>query len=136
MLDNHPPHAPTHTWRDFLIHIATIVIGLLIAVGLEETVEAIHRRHEMQEARQHIRAEAKVNQGVQLSDQKMTALLITRMNKNLANLRDLGTPQADSAATLDFTWACRTFSTPPITEPKNPAPFISCPTTIAKAEYF
>ena len=46
MLDVHPPHAPTHTWRDFFIHIATIVIGLLIAVGLEQTVEYVHHRHQ------------------------------------------------------------------------------------------
>jgi hypothetical protein len=46
MLDVHPPHAPTHTWRDFLIHIATICVGLLIAIGLEQTVEALHRAHE------------------------------------------------------------------------------------------
>ena len=35
-----------HTWRGFLIHIATIVIGLLIAVGLEQTVEFVHHRHQ------------------------------------------------------------------------------------------
>ena len=52
MLDVHPPHTPTHTWRDFFIHIATIVIGLLIAVGLEQSVEALHRHHE----RTHLRA--------------------------------------------------------------------------------
>ena len=34
MLDIHPPHTPTHTWKDFFIHIATIGLGLLIAVGL------------------------------------------------------------------------------------------------------
>ena len=53
MLDVHPPHSPTHTWKDFFIHIATIVVGLLIAVGLEQTVEAIHhsrQRHELEEA--------------------------------------------------------------------------------------
>ena len=37
MLDVHP----THTWRDFFLHLATITIGLLIAVGLEQTVERI-----------------------------------------------------------------------------------------------
>ena len=42
MLDVHPPHNPTHTWRDFFIHIATIVIGLLIAIGLEQSVEAFY----------------------------------------------------------------------------------------------
>ncbi len=46
MLDVHPPHASPHTWRDFFIHIATIVVGLLIALGLEQSVEAIHRHNE------------------------------------------------------------------------------------------
>jgi hypothetical protein len=58
MLDVHPPHAPTHTWRDFLIHIATIVIGLLIAVGLEQTVEWLHHRHERSELREAMQRES------------------------------------------------------------------------------
>ena len=51
MLDVHPPHQAAHTWKDFLIHIATICVGLLIAIGLEQTVEAIHRHHEREELR-------------------------------------------------------------------------------------
>jgi len=35
MLDVHPPHEAAHTWKDFFIHIATIVVGLLIAIGGE-----------------------------------------------------------------------------------------------------
>jgi hypothetical protein len=46
MLDVHPPHDKVHTWRDFFIHIATICVGLLIAVGLEQTVEALHHHHQ------------------------------------------------------------------------------------------
>ena len=46
MLDVHPPHEAAHTWKDFVIHIATIVLGLIIAVGLEQTVEFFHRQHE------------------------------------------------------------------------------------------
>lgn len=46
MFDVHPPHAAAHTWTDFFIHIATIVIGLFIAVGLEQIVEFIHHRHQ------------------------------------------------------------------------------------------
>ena len=46
MLDVNPPRTTTHTWKDFFIHIATICVGLLIAVGLEQTVEAIHRSHQ------------------------------------------------------------------------------------------
>lgn len=37
---------PTHTWKDFFIHIATISVGLLIAIGLEQSVEALHHVHE------------------------------------------------------------------------------------------
>jgi hypothetical protein len=39
MLDVHPPHEPAHSWRDILIHLATITIGLFIALSLEGRVE-------------------------------------------------------------------------------------------------
>ena len=55
MLDVHPPDKSTHTWKDFFIHIATIVIGLLIAIGLEQTVEYFHHRHEVAETREALR---------------------------------------------------------------------------------
>jgi hypothetical protein len=61
MLDVHPPHASTHTWRDFFIHVATICVGLLIAVGLEQTVEAIHHRHQVAETREALRVEREIN---------------------------------------------------------------------------
>ncbi len=46
MLDVHAPHETIHTWKSFLTHIAAIVVGLLIAVGLEQTVEFFHHRHQ------------------------------------------------------------------------------------------
>jgi hypothetical protein len=46
MLEPHAPHEYIQTWRGFFIHIATIVVGLIIAVGLEQTVEYFHHRHE------------------------------------------------------------------------------------------
>jgi hypothetical protein len=52
MLDVHPPHHAASTWRDFFIHIATICVGLLIAVGLEQTVEAIHHHRQLRELRE------------------------------------------------------------------------------------
>jgi hypothetical protein len=51
MLDVHPPHHAVTTWQDFFIHIATIVVGLLIAIGLEQTVEYFHHRVEIKETR-------------------------------------------------------------------------------------
>lgn len=57
MLEVHAPHESIHTWKDFAIHIATIVIGLLIAVGLEQTVEYFHHQHQAAEFEEHLRAD-------------------------------------------------------------------------------
>ena len=61
MLDVHAPHEPINTWKGFALHIATIVIGLLIAVGLEQTVEYFHHQHEVREAREALAAEHEEN---------------------------------------------------------------------------
>ena len=61
MLDVHPPHHAANTWKDFFIHIATIVIGLIIAVGLEQTVEALHHHHQREELETQLQKEARVN---------------------------------------------------------------------------
>jgi hypothetical protein len=54
MLDIHPAHHAASNWRDFFIHIATIVIGLCIAVGLEQTVEAIHHHHQLHDLQEQM----------------------------------------------------------------------------------
>ncbi len=51
MLDVHPPHEGIHSWKQYLLHMSTIVLGLLIAIGLEQSVEALHRAHERSELR-------------------------------------------------------------------------------------
>jgi hypothetical protein len=45
VLDVHSPTEPVRGWRDFFIHLATITIGLLIALSLERCVEWQHHRH-------------------------------------------------------------------------------------------
>jgi len=73
MLDVHPPEHAATTWRDFFIHIATIVLGLLIAIGLEQTVEFFHHRHQAHQLRADLRAEAELRiNGLQL-DEKINA---------------------------------------------------------------
>ena len=61
MLDVHPTQEALHTWKGFFIHIATIVIGLCIAVGLEQTVEFFHHRHRVAETREALRVERESN---------------------------------------------------------------------------
>jgi hypothetical protein len=68
MLDVHPPHHPTHSWRDFFIHIATIVVGLLIAVGLEQIVEILHHRHQRQELQRNLQEDSVANRDYATAD--------------------------------------------------------------------
>jgi hypothetical protein len=46
MLEVHAPHETLHTWKGFFTHIAIIVVGLFIAVGLEQTVVLFEHRHQ------------------------------------------------------------------------------------------
>jgi hypothetical protein len=57
MLDVHPPHHAASTWRDFFIHIATICVGLLIAIAFEQAVEALHHTHQRRELIEDLRSE-------------------------------------------------------------------------------
>jgi len=41
-MDIHRPKAPVHGWRELLKEIGIIVIGVVIALGAEQAVEAIH----------------------------------------------------------------------------------------------
>lgn len=74
MLDVHPPHHAANSWRDFFIHIATIVVGLLIAIGLEQTVEALHHRHQRKQLKEDLRTEAESNRVVIERDLTMQEL--------------------------------------------------------------
>ena len=60
-MDVHPPHAGIHTWRDFWIHLGTITIGLLIAIGLEQSVEWMHHLHQRHVLEADLREEARKN---------------------------------------------------------------------------
>jgi hypothetical protein len=61
MLDVHAPHEAVRTWKDFFIHIAAIAVGLLIAIGLEQTVEYFHHRHQVAETRKALWVEREQN---------------------------------------------------------------------------
>src|ERR1700744_2409199 len=74
MIDVHAPHQSTHTWSDFLIHIATIVVGLFIAIGLEQAVELLHRSHQRHQLQEDLRTEAENNRTIIAHDLRMQDL--------------------------------------------------------------
>jgi hypothetical protein len=64
MIDIHPPqHAPM-TKREFFVHLFIVVLGILIAIGLEQTVDYFHHRHQLAEARRELSTEYKINLAV------------------------------------------------------------------------
>jgi hypothetical protein len=87
MLDVHPPHQPTHTWKDFFIHIATIVVGLLIAIGLEQTVEFFHHRHQLKEVRAQLAEERELDSRILAYDKEMYRQIETELANDAALLQ-------------------------------------------------
>lgn len=59
-MDIHKPKA-AHSWREFLIEIGTIICGILIALGLEQSVEAAHWREKLHQTREQLAAEVQQN---------------------------------------------------------------------------
>src|SRR3954468_15149129 len=43
-MEIHKPKGPVHGWREFAKEVGIIVLGVLIALGAEQTVEALHHR--------------------------------------------------------------------------------------------
>ena len=103
MLDVHPAHHAASTWRDFFVHIATIVLGLIIAVGLEQTVEYFHHRRLAREARENIQQEIATNLATLQENQKLLADAQQQLAKNL-DLLNSGAPDAEILPQLGVDW--------------------------------
>jgi hypothetical protein len=58
----HRPHSPVQSWRAFAVEIATIVVGVLIALSFEGAREWVHNRSLAREARETIARELTENQ--------------------------------------------------------------------------
>jgi hypothetical protein len=107
-LDVHAPHHPIGGWKDFLIHLVTITVGLLIAVGIEGCVE-LHREHKLVgEARETMREEIQHNKdtmtGVLVSVKKERATMeknIQFLTKVQENPEDKAL-QKDASITADY----------------------------------
>jgi hypothetical protein len=88
----HAPHAPIHTFRDFLIALGTITAGVLIALSIEAMLEWNHHRTLVREARATIAREMADNLkdvGATLQDvesqQRDVATALRLANELLAN---------------------------------------------------
>jgi hypothetical protein len=75
MLEPHVPQEAVHSWKGFLVHIAAIVIGLLIAVALEQSVEFFHHRHQRLQLEEQMHEVLEDNtQAIAADTKRLTAL--------------------------------------------------------------
>ena len=72
VIDVHAPHGGVHTWKDFWIHLGTIAAGLLIAISLEQSVEALHHLHQRHQLQEDLQEEAEANRKLILDDLALT----------------------------------------------------------------
>lgn len=59
-MEVHVPEHPVMTWRQFFEHMGIVVLGLLIALGLEQTAEWLHHRHQAHEVREGIERDLEI----------------------------------------------------------------------------
>lgn len=64
-MEVHRPQHPVSGFRDFLEEVGIIVLGVLIALAAEQTVETLHWRHKMDAAEDAMRLELREDDGVQ-----------------------------------------------------------------------
>lgn len=70
-MDIHKPHAAKN-WREFLIEIGTIVVGILIALGLEQAIESYREHQRVEDSRQAIEVELRAGLAQAHSEVDMT----------------------------------------------------------------
>ena len=102
-MDVHPPHEPIHSWRDILIHLGIVTVGLLIALSLEALVENAHHRHLVREARENIRQEIQLNHQATQDDINRVQSTIDGIRKNIDTIHRLQSDPKDFKGTLTNT---------------------------------
>jgi hypothetical protein len=118
MLDVHPIHGGHGAfggWRDFLIHILIIAIGLCLALSLEQSVEYLHHRHQLQETRRALWQERLENRQTFARQTDAWRRMVAELQNNLLVFEYLqqhpGTPQEKLPGVVLWWGSALTFST-------------------------
>ena len=85
-MEIHAPDRPVHGWRDFVLHIAIVTIGILIALGLDGLREHFHDQHLVRDARENIRAEMDGNLSHSMRECGQVNEVLNNLNPLVTNL--------------------------------------------------
>lgn len=81
---------PLHGWKAFLNEIMVIVIGVLIALGLEAIVEELHWRHKAEDGRKRLQLEMTANFGFAAEQAEVTPCILAQLDRLRAHLSQPG----------------------------------------------
>ena len=93
---------PLHGWREFVGEVGIIVAGVLIALGAEQVVEAVHHRSQVHEATKKLRAESIENRKVIEFDLGSLRNAIAEVDQDLAVLNNCRQPRTAKLRPLSF----------------------------------
>lgn len=102
-MEIHKPHA-AKTWKEFFIELGTIVIGILIAIGLEQSVDYVHHLDQLRDLRVELRAELDENLRQTTENVKTLDGMEAKLDRDMAVLHASQTSHAAPAAKLDYSW--------------------------------
>ena len=61
-MEIHAPHHPVLTFKEAMVHLGIVTVGILIALSFEGALEWSHHRELVREARQNLQNEVRNNQ--------------------------------------------------------------------------
>src|ERR1700733_3735969 len=103
-MDIHPPHEPVRSVKDFLYHMLTIVLGILIALSLEGLVEGSGHRHLVQDTKEFLTREVSANQARLKSGLALAPAAENRLRLAIQLAEARQNKSKPSAATLDLSF--------------------------------
>ena len=102
-MEIHKPHA-AKTWKEFFIELGTIVIGILIAIGLEQTVDYFRHVNQLRTVRGELAAEVERNQEIAARNAASFTKIRAALARDTAILRSNQANRGQIAAKFDYSW--------------------------------
>ena len=97
-MEIHAPIGPTHSFKDFAVHILIVTIGILIALGLEGARESWKENKAVSEARTSLEAELHRNRDQLRFERAQVDMANRDLDRLLANLPELAKTPAELKA--------------------------------------
>lgn len=104
MLDVHAPHKAIHGTGEFFLHLFTITVGLLIAVGIEAAVERHHHTELARQAQETLNGEIRKNEATMMEALKNIEHERRQMDMNLESIAKVQ-KDSNADANLDVSYS-------------------------------